>query len=250
MPFTHVTFLIGTLALVGIPPLAGFWSKDAILASALAEVVRSAGRSTSAASLGAFLTGMYALRLYFAVFRGAPVGARAPRKRTHTTARRPRSMTVPVGVLALGSPVAGLLLIPGVWHPFDAWLERAVEPLVRPTTGEEWATSGLAVAFGVLGGFARMASVRAPVASSSPTGGVRRTLEHKLWFDEVYDAVFSRPAQALAVAAAGPVRGACRPGRARRGGRGGAARRSGHVERAERPAAHLRPRDHRRRRSS
>ena len=107
-------------------------------------------------------------------------------------------MTVPVGVLAVGSAVAGLLLIPGVWHPFDDWLETAVEPLVHPTTGEEWSTSGLAVALGVLGGLLAWRAFEAG-RELVPDGGVRTTLEHKLWFDEVYDAVFSRPAQAIAV---------------------------------------------------
>ena len=197
MPFTHVTFLIGTLALVGIPPLAGFWSKDAILASALAEGGALGWILYVGGMLGAVLTGMYALRLYFIVFRGAPAEHAAGVAHAHH-GEGPRTMTIPVGVLAAGSTVTGLLLIPGVWHPFDAWLERAVEPLVQPTTGEEWSTSGLAVLLGVLGG---LLAWRAFVKGRElvPDGGVRRALDHKLWFDEVYDAVFSRPAQALAV---------------------------------------------------
>ena len=60
-------------------------------------------------------------------------------------------MTVPVGVLAVGSTFAGLLQIPGVWEPFETWLEPVVEPLVHPTTAEEWLTSAIAVTLGLLG---------------------------------------------------------------------------------------------------
>ena len=197
LPFTHVTFLVGTLALVGIPPLAGFWSKDAILASALAEGGALGWILYVGGMLGAVLTGMYALRLYFIVFRGAPAEHAAEDVHAHH-GEGPRTMTIPVGVLAVGSAVTGLLLIPGVWHPFDDWLETAVEPLAHPTTGEEWSTSGLAVLFGVLGIFLAQRAFAAG-RELVPDGGVRRTLEHKLWFDEAYDAVFSRPAQALAV---------------------------------------------------
>jgi NADH-quinone oxidoreductase subunit L len=108
-------------------------------------------------------------------------------------------MTLPVGLLAAGSAVAGLLLIPGVWHPFEDWLEHTVEPLVHPSTGEEWLTSLFAVSLGALGIFLAW---RAFVAGRElvTDGAVRTTLEHKLWFDELYDALFSRPAQRIAVA--------------------------------------------------
>ena len=199
MPFTHATFLIGTLALVGIPPLAGFWSKDAILASALADGGALGWILYVGGLLGALLTGMYSLRLYFAVFHGAEHahGARAAGAEAHH-GEGPRSMTLPVAVLAAGSAVAGLLVIPGVWHPFEDWLEHAVEPLVHASVGQEWLTSAIAVTLGVLGG---LLAWRAFAAGRElvPDGGVRTALEHKLWFDEAYDALFARPAQAIAV---------------------------------------------------
>ena len=108
-------------------------------------------------------------------------------------------MTIPVAVLAIGSAVSGLLVIPGVWKPFEDWLELFVEPLVVPSTGQEWLTSVLAVALGVLGALLAWRAFKAG-RELVPDGGVRTTLEHKLWFDELYDAVFSRPGQAIAVA--------------------------------------------------
>jgi NADH-quinone oxidoreductase subunit L len=197
MPFTHVTFLIGTLALVGIPPFAGFWSKDAILASALADGGALGWTLYLGGLLGALLTGMYALRLYFIVFHGEAVEIEhAGAEQAHDGDER--WMTVPVGVLAVGSAITGLLVIPGIWRPFEDWLETAVEPIVVPSTGQEWLTSALAVSLGVLGSYlAWRAFTRG--RELVPDGGVRTTLEHKLWFDELYDAVFSRPGQAIAV---------------------------------------------------
>ena len=72
MPATAFMFLIGTLALMGVPPLSGFWSKDAILASALATGGVLGWFLYVAGLAGALLTGMYALRLYLLVFHGEP----------------------------------------------------------------------------------------------------------------------------------------------------------------------------------
>jgi NADH-quinone oxidoreductase subunit L len=198
MPYTHATFLIGTLALVGIPIFAGFWSKDAILAATLAEGGALGWTLFVGGLVGTLLTGMYALRLYFLVFHGKPAEvAHADDGHAHH-GEGSRWMLVPVGVLAVGSTVAGLLQIPGVWDPFDEFLDPVVEPLVNPTTGQEWLTSGIAVTLGVLGSYLAWRAFAAG-RELVPEGAVRRTLEHKLWFDEVYDAVFARPAQAIAV---------------------------------------------------
>ena len=110
----------------------------------------------------------------------------------------PTSMTAPVLVLALGSTVVGFLAIPGVWEPFEDWLEPVVAPLVTPSSGEEWLTSLIAVTLGTIGGYLAYRAFRAG-RELVADGALRTALEHKLWFDELYDAVFSRPAQALAV---------------------------------------------------
>ena len=87
MPYTHATFLIGTLALVGIPIFAGFWSKDAILAATLAEGGALGWTLFVGGLLGTLLTGMYALRLYFLVFHGKPAEVAARRRRPRTPRR-------------------------------------------------------------------------------------------------------------------------------------------------------------------
>jgi NADH-quinone oxidoreductase subunit L len=196
MPYTHATFLIGTLALVGIPIFAGFWSKDAILASALADGGALGWTLYVGGLVGALLTGLYAFRLYFIVFHGKPADAPHGDEEHEHHGEGSRWMTLPVGVLAFGATFAGLLQIPGVWHPFEDFLEPVVEPLVHPTTAEEWGTSAIAVMFGTVGILLAWRAFQAG-RELVPEGAVRRTLEHKLWFDELYDAVFSRPVQAI-----------------------------------------------------
>ena len=150
--------------------------------------------------LGAILTGLYTFRLYFRVFHGEPSARRhgAHARRTHH-GEGARSMLIPVGVLALGSTFIGFLAIPGVWEPFETWLEPVVPPLVQATAGEDWLTSLFAVdaaaRSGIFLAWRAFQAGRELVAD----GALRTALEHKLWFDELYDVVFSRPAQLIAV---------------------------------------------------
>jgi len=205
LPRTRVAFLIGTVALVGLPPFAGFWSKDAILASAL-ELGGGLGWTLVVAGLlGALLTGAYSFRLYYTVFHGeaaqvehVPHGPEVVHEAT-THAEGPLSMLVPVGILAVLSAVGGLLSIPGVWHPFTHWIGESAEALVEPTTGQDYLTSALAVALGLIGfAVARSAFQADRQLVTRPEAW--SALEHKLYFDELYDALFYRPAAALATA--------------------------------------------------
>jgi NADH-quinone oxidoreductase subunit L len=144
------------------------------------------------------LTGAYSFRLYFTVFRGAPAehGAHAEHA---GHGEGPLSMLVPVGMLTALSAVGGLLTIPGVWHPFTHWVGEVAEAVVEPSTAQDYVTSLIAVALGVIGaGFAHRAFLarRQLVPEPEPW----RALEHKLYFDELYDALFYRPAALLATA--------------------------------------------------
>ncbi|HEY8646060.1 MAG TPA: NADH-quinone oxidoreductase subunit L, partial [Gaiellaceae bacterium] len=100
MPFTKIVFLIGSLALVGIFPFAGFFSKDSILAAALTrgwygDVIFAAG------IIGAFLTGIYAFRLFFIVFTGEPSAFAREHFHAHHGKEGPLSMRWTVGALAV-----------------------------------------------------------------------------------------------------------------------------------------------------
>jgi NADH-quinone oxidoreductase subunit L len=194
LPRTHVAFLVGTLALVGIPPFAGFWSKDGILASAFADDSALGWTLFVAGLAGVLLTGAYAFRLYFAVFRGPRAEAHA--EAAHGHGEGPRSMMLPVGVLTVLSTIGGLVVIPGVWHPLTDWLADSAEPLVEPTTGEEYLVSAVAVVLGLVGILlARRASRQERQLVTSRDAW--RVLEHKLYFDELYDGLFYRPASSL-----------------------------------------------------
>ena len=198
MPRTHIAFLAGSLSLVGIPIFAGFWSKDGIVAGAFASNDALGVFLYAAGLIGALLTGLYTFRLYFAVFRGEP----SERVTEHTHAGHgegPASMLVPVGVLAVLATIGGLVVIPGVWEPFLEWIDQTAEPLVTATVTEEYGTSAIAVSLGLIGFFiARRAFHAGRQIVTNP--GIWRVLEHKLYFDELYDALFYRPAAALSVA--------------------------------------------------
>ena len=108
-------------------------------------------------------------------------------------------MLVPVGILAVLATIGGLVVIPGVWEPFLEWIDQTAEPLVTATVTEEYGTSAIAVSLGLIGFFiARRAFHAGRQIVTNP--GIWRILEHKLYFDELYDALFYRPAAALSVA--------------------------------------------------
>jgi len=198
MPRTHIAFAAGALALMGIPIFSGFWSKDGIVAAAFASGDALGYTLWIAALIGALLTGLYTTRLYFAVFRGEP--SDLVQEHTHEGhGEGPRSMTIPVAVLAVLATVGGLVVIPGVWEPFLTWIGETVESTVLASVAEDYESSVIAVTLGVIGFFwARRAFHAGRQTITNP--GLWRVLEHKLYFNELYDALFYRPAAALSVA--------------------------------------------------
>jgi len=198
MPFTFVAFVVGSLSLAGIPPFSGFFSKDSILAAALAsgwygQLLWVAGM------IGAFLTGVYAFRLLFIVFWGEPT----PFVREHLMAgshdgehhgEGPFSMVWPVGVLTVLAAFGGWIQFADVWTPITTWLDPVARPLVEASGTQEAVSSILAVALG-LGGIALAWVLYGARTSTVPRyARVQQVLEHKFYFDELYDAAFYRPA--------------------------------------------------------
>ena len=201
LPRTHMAFLVGTLALVGIPPFAGFWSKDAIIASTMAYGGTLGWILYVCCIAGALLTGAYAFRLYYSVFRGPRKGTEPARAASHGEAHGegPLSMLIPVGVLTVLSTIGGLLYIPGVWMPLENWLDESAKPLIEPTATQDYAFSLTALTLALIGFYlARRAFEANRQLITRP--GVWRILEHKYYFDELYDALFYRPAVGLAIA--------------------------------------------------
>jgi NADH-quinone oxidoreductase subunit L len=122
LPTTYWTFLVGTLAIAGVPGLAGFFSKDQILAAAWGQskLLWVVGLITAG------LTACYMFRLVFLTFSGEFRGTEEQRSHLHES---PASMTVPLTLLAIGSIFAGYLGLPrlGEWN--WNWLEKFMAPV-------------------------------------------------------------------------------------------------------------------------
>ena len=201
MPRTYIAFLIGSLALVGIPPLSGFFSKDAILASALAS--GGYGQLLFVAGLiGTLLTGLYTFRLFFIVFLGEPSPLVQEHAQGHGHGEGPWTMMWPVGALAVLSVIGGWVEVAGGWHTFGEWLDpiaigREHLALVEPSTTQDYVTSGLAVGLGLVGIYVAWTLYGARRRPVPRNAALQNTLEHKLWFDELYDLIFYKPAVLL-----------------------------------------------------
>jgi NADH-quinone oxidoreductase subunit L len=211
MPWTAVAFWIGGLALVGIPPFAGFFSKDSILAAALdhgwyGAVLWIVGLG------GAFLTGLYTFRMLFIVFGGEQSDfVREHPPHLHSDAPARYSLGIPVAILAALSLIGGWIQFADLWTPITDWLRPVAEPLVEPTGFQEAATSGLAVVLGALGILMAWGYYGARMFTVPAAPRIRRVLEHKFYFDELYDALFYKPtvvtARILTALVEGPLVG-------------------------------------------
>jgi NADH-quinone oxidoreductase subunit L len=193
MPLTYVAFLIGSLSLVGIFPFAGFFSKDSIIATALDH--GAYGYILWAVALaGTFLTGLYTFRLLFQVFWGEPSAF----VREHFHALKADvpgvALAAPVAVLAVLSVIGGWIQWAPLWHPIETWLQPVAEPTVTPTNTQEWLTSGLALLLGLTGMYVAYVYYGVRRVAVPRFAFAQQLLEHKLYFDELYDAIFYRPA--------------------------------------------------------
>ncbi|HSM50438.1 MAG TPA: NADH-quinone oxidoreductase subunit L [Thermoanaerobaculia bacterium] len=210
LPATYGTFLVATVAIAGIPPLSGFFSKDEILAGAFAGhhyLLWGVGLLTAG------LTACYMWRLLTLTFWGGFRGTEAQHHHLHES---PRVMTVPLVLLAVGAVTAGWIGIPSgmTFHAVDLnWLHHWLEPVVRPLGGEggghalslgvEWALILGSVAVAVAGILVARSlwgrrGVGADDAFAEKLPRVQRTLSNKYWVDELYDTVVIRPLAAVA----------------------------------------------------
>ena len=198
MPLTYWAFLVGALALTGVPPFSGFFSKDSILAAALdqgwyGQVLWVAGLA------GAFLTGLYTFRMLFIVFLGEP----SPFAREHFHELKHNvagySLAVPVGVLTVLAALGGFFQFGGVWTAVSNWLDPVAQPLVEPSGAQEAVSSVLAVALGLAGIGLAWWIYGAKKAEVPRAPALQTLFERKFYFDELYDALFYRPAVFLAL---------------------------------------------------
>ena len=190
MKVTWVTFGLGWLAILGVPPFSGFWSKDKIIEAAFIGEGWRPWIFGFAALIGAGVTAFYMSRLFFMTFHGKK---RWP-KDAHPH-ESPRSMTVPMVVLAAGSAFMGLIL--GPTGAIQSWLEPVVGVHVEgesPVIAVPVLTTLtlLVVAAGL--GLAWMRYWREEVPVVAPVGSLpTRAARQDLFQDAVNEAVLMRP---------------------------------------------------------
>jgi NADH-quinone oxidoreductase subunit L len=197
MPITFITFLIGALALAGVPPLSGFWSKDEVMLDAL---VKGQSVVLLLLTVSAFMTAFYAGRQLIMVFLGKP--------RTEDAQHASESgilMTAPLILLAIGSAVVGAINVPG---------SMALKGSLTTVLGKEEAPAfNAAVAvFYTLLALAGLAGAwlmyrRAYTAPDSPEplsrfGGLYRLSFNKWYVDEIYNAIIIKPFYAISTVCA------------------------------------------------
>ena len=212
MPITHWTFLAGCLALSGIFPLAGFWSKDAILAAIYDAAHSEQGNLVDyvlysalyyVASFAAFLTAFYMFRAFYLTFYGEEEVPPEAHGHAHES---PGSMTVPLVILAICSVGVGYLFHAG--HTFEHLID-STPSLAFISTHEavshaefHWdiaiQSSVLALAGVALASFFYLGDLTPIRWLARNLRTVYRLSYHKMYFDEIYAFLIVRPTAALA----------------------------------------------------
>jgi NADH-quinone oxidoreductase subunit L len=205
LPKTRWTFLAGTIAIAGIPPFAGFFSKDEILASVFAHSIFF----WILAVAGAMMTAFYMFRLYFLTFGG---GFRGNSEKMRSIHESPQVMVVPIFILALLSIFGGFLNLPEFMGG-SAHLRTFLGPVfadalvILRTPGEaygsltEWLLAGVTLLFaGIMIFLAYDRFVRKSKTGTNDAVErffVPRILVHKFYVDELYDRLLIRPSMWL-----------------------------------------------------
>ncbi len=199
MPVTYLTMLMGTIAIAGIPPFSGFFSKDEILAGAFAASPVLWGFGF----VGALMTAFYMYRMLFMTFSGTFRGTEEQKHHLHES---PKSMTIPLIVLAVLSVLGGVINLPAVLGG-NHWLADFLAPvfaegkaLVPETPHLEHSTEYILMAVSVIGvlimvalAFNRYAKRQIPEEKNVAKGFLGNLSYNKFYVDELYDNIIVRP---------------------------------------------------------
>jgi NADH-quinone oxidoreductase subunit L len=205
IPITHITFLIGTMAIAGFPLLSGFYSKDEILAHAVMHNPALFG----ILMLSVAMTAIYMFRLYLLVFHGEFRGTEETKHHLHES---PLNMTLPLMVLAVLSVVGGALNLPGVilksgTHWMSHYLEHNTQGLELIKThhlenSQAMLLMGGAVVMTLIilfGSFVVYVKKGSLAKRDEDLKGWELVSNKKLYFDEIYNALFVKPLEWLSV---------------------------------------------------
>jgi NADH-quinone oxidoreductase subunit L len=197
LPLTYPTFLIGAVAIAGVPFLSGFFSKDAILTQAFAQ-----GQYFlwALGLMGAVLTAFYMFRLVFLTFFGEERLDPHAREHLHES---PRVMTVPLVILAFFSVVAGYVGLPVVFGEKANLFGRFLEPVIHPgheahlSMSAEWLLILASVAVALCGIYIAyifyLKSLQTPHRIVARFPAIYKLLYNKYYVDEIYNAAFVKP---------------------------------------------------------
>ncbi|MDD3054620.1 MAG: NADH-quinone oxidoreductase subunit L [Aliarcobacter sp.] len=188
LPIIGTTFLIGVIAISGIPPFSGFFSKDAILAAAFQE-----GQYLiwAIAMFTAFLTAFYMFRMYFIVFV-------APNHHDEHYVYTSKTITIPLLILAIGAIGAGFLNLPTIFggnHFVDSWLGQLHSKHIHMDHITEYVLMALSVivaATGIMAAYSKYANfnVNKPEDETGLIG-------NKFYIDEIYNVLFVQSSKKL-----------------------------------------------------
>lgn len=199
LKITFATMMIGTIAIAGLPPFSGFFSKDEILEHAYQEnkVLWAIGLIT------AFLTAFYMFRMMFLTFFGKYRGTHHAEEKVHES---PSNMTIPLIVLAVLAAVGGLINVPHVFGG-NEWLAHwltgagvAQHELTLDHTTEFglMGVSVLAAVIALLYAYTRyVKNAHVPVSDEGKRSIFAKISYHKFYLDEIYDAIITKPLDAF-----------------------------------------------------
>ena len=198
LPITHITFLMGCLAISGVPPFSGFFSKDEILTAAY-------GKSPVyfiGGVVGAMMTAFYMFRLYATTFLG---NFRGTEKQAHHLHESPSTMTIPLIVLAVLAVFGGFLGIPEVFAKDSNWIAHFLHPVFANgetvtesmSASTEWMLMGVSTILALAMVIYALSRFSKKPELAEPTG-FSKWMADKFYVDEIYEALIVKPLNALA----------------------------------------------------
>jgi NADH-quinone oxidoreductase subunit L len=202
MLITYITFFIGCIAIAGIPPFSGFFSKDEILAGAFAKnpVLYVIGL------IGALLTAFYMFRLLAMTFMGKFRGTEEQHHHLHES---PSAITFPLIILALLSMVGGFVGIPEYLVPNSHKLAAFLDPIFAKSNTilarneiphqTEWLLTVVSTILILITSIWAWRKYKAYQTETSEETGFGKVLQNKWYVDELYDAIIVKPLRSLSV---------------------------------------------------
>jgi len=205
MSITHITFLLACLAIAGMPPFSGFFSKDEILAAVFASSETGGVILWGIGVLTAVMTAFYMFRLYAMTFQG---GFRGTHDQEHHLHESPKAITIPLVVLAILSVVGGWIGIPDIFmhggHRLGAYLEpiftqsHALHKAHHLSHTTEYILMGVSVGAALIALLYAWSKFSKYQKSDAEETGLGKVLANKWYVDELYDAIIVKPVLSVA----------------------------------------------------